>query len=116
MLFQSTGKKVMVEKRKRKNAIEVNRNILATLLALSAKHSKPIDFEVALRYPLCSVPLSLAHPDGTRRKTTKNSLMKVINSYKHNASDDLLPLKKNCFSSGSNGFSKDYYKSSRYIQ
>ena len=35
---------------------------------------------MALTYPLSPVPLSLSHPDGTRRKTMKNSLMSVVNS------------------------------------
>ena len=36
---------------------------------------------MALTYPLSPVPLGLSHPDGTRRKTMKSSLMSVINSY-----------------------------------
>ena len=37
-----------------------------------------IDFEKALDYPLCSIPLSLANPDGSPRSTTKSKLLKVI--------------------------------------
>ena len=37
-----------------------------------------IDFESALEYPLCSIPLSIANADGTPRKTTKSKLMTVI--------------------------------------
>lgn len=56
---------------KRPDYIEVNRQILAKLLALPAKHNKAIDFELDLKYLLCPVPQSLSHPDGSRRKTAK---------------------------------------------
>ena len=38
------------------------------LLALSAKTEKMIDFESALEYPLCSIPLSIANVDGKQPK------------------------------------------------
>ena len=44
---------------------------------------------------LCPVPLSLAHPDGTRRKTMKNALMQVVKSYKTSTKEDKLPPKQN---------------------
>ena len=37
-----------------------------------------IDFEKALEYPLCSIPLSLANPDASPRSTTKSKLLEVI--------------------------------------
>ena len=58
--------------------VEVNRDILGTLLALTAKIEKVINFENALENPLCSVPLSLACPDGTPRKTAKSKLLDVL--------------------------------------
>ena len=39
------------------------------------------DFEVALVYPLTSVPLSLSNPDGSRRVTQKSKLMEVLSQY-----------------------------------
>ena len=57
-----------VKKNGKEKIIEVNREIIGTLLALSGKHDKLINFETALQYCLCPVPLSLAHPDSTRRK------------------------------------------------
>ena len=39
--------------------VEVNRNILGALRSFSAKASKPIDFDVALPYPLSAIPLSI---------------------------------------------------------
>ena len=45
---------------------------------MTAKTEKVINFENALEYPLCSVPLSLACPDGTPRKTAKSKLLDVL--------------------------------------
>ena len=92
-LFQNTGKKVSIQQNGEEVIVEVNREIIGTLLALSAKHEKLIDFKTALKYPLCPIPLSLAHPDGTRRKTTKSTLMKVISSYKTSDDEDTFPPK-----------------------
>ena len=36
----------------------------------------PINIDEALKYPLYPVPLSIAHGDGEKRKTTKGDLMK----------------------------------------
>ena len=84
-----------VKQNEKEVIIEVNREIIGTLLALSAKHEKLIDFKTALQYPLCPVPLSLAHPDGTRRKTAKSTLMKVVSSYKNSNEEDTFPPKQN---------------------
>ena len=40
--------------------VEVNRNILGSLLAFSIKNERAINISAALTYPLSSVPLSLA--------------------------------------------------------
>ena len=84
-----------VKKNGKEKIIEANRETIRTLLALSAKHDKLINFETALQNFLCPVPLSLAHPDGTRRKTMKSALMKVVKSYKTNAEEDKSPPKQN---------------------
>ena len=60
--------------------IEVNRNIMSRLLAYSTKDALLFDFELALTYLLTPVPLSIAQTDRTRRKSTKDALMNVINS------------------------------------
>ena len=66
------------------------------MLALSAKHEKLINFEIALQYPLCPVPISLANPDGSRRKTTKRALMKVVRSYENSTDEEeTAPPKQN---------------------
>ena len=49
-------------------SIEVNRDILESLLSISMKSL----------YPLCEVPLSLANADGTMRKTNRSKLANII--------------------------------------
>ena len=56
-VFHGTARKVKVEKNGNTKILEVNRNFLRFLLALSAKYGKNIDFQMALKYPLCAVPL-----------------------------------------------------------
>ena len=48
------------------------------MLACSFKLQKIIDFEKALCFPLSPVPLSVANPDGSPRKTTKSQLNKIL--------------------------------------
>ena len=93
-LFTDNERKVTLKHKGNETTIEVNRDVLTKLLALSAKHNKVIDFEAALTYPLSPVPLSLSHPDGTRRKTMKSSLMSVINSYYDTNLDLPLPSRQ----------------------
>ena len=93
--FENSGKKVTLKKNGKEKIIVANRKIIGTMLALSAKHYRLINFKTALQYFLCPVPLSLAHPDGTRRKTTKSALMKVVKSYKTSIEEDKSPPKQN---------------------
>ena len=62
-LFSECSRKISLTKRSSVKTLEVNKNILGTLLALSAKTEKAINFESALEYPLCSIPLSIANAD-----------------------------------------------------
>ena len=94
-LFKNSGKKVTVKKNGKEKIIEANQEIIGTLLALSAKQYKLINFETALQYSLCPVTLSLAHPNGTRHKKTKSALMKVVKSYKTSTEEDKPPPKQN---------------------
>ena len=77
-MFSISNKKVTIEQNKKVKSVEVNRNILGTLLSLSAKSGQAIDFKRALEYPLCPVPLTLANPYGSRRVTTKSKLTEFI--------------------------------------
>ena len=63
---------------KKTKDIQVNRNIIASLLAFSLKHEKVIDMENALKYLLNPIPLSIANADGSRRETLKSALAKII--------------------------------------
>ena len=62
----------------KKSIANVIRDILAKLLSIYVRKGKTIDFEKALKYPLCDIPLSLENADGTMRKTNKRKLVKII--------------------------------------
>ena len=76
--FRNTNKFIEIKTSTKTKVVEFNRNIVGTLLAFSARNEKMIDFEKTLEYPLCSIPLSLANPDGSPRSTTKSKLLEVI--------------------------------------
>ena len=67
----------MVKKDGKLKSIEVNRNIIGNLQALSAKIGQLIDFNKALEFPLCPVDLNLSNPDGSR-SMQKSKLTKII--------------------------------------
>ena len=78
-LFSNTNKSTEKKTSTETKAVEFNRNSVETLLVYSSKNEKKmIDFEKALEYPLCSILLSLANPDGSPRSTTKSKLLEVI--------------------------------------
>ena len=77
-LFSNTNKSIEIKTSTKTTVVEFNRNIVGTLLAYSARSEKMIDFEKALEYPLCSIPLSLTNLDGSPRLTTKSKLLEVI--------------------------------------
>eukprot|EP00112_Aurelia_sp_Birch-Aquarium-sp1_P005855 Seg1662.2 transcript_id=Seg1662.2/GoldUCD/mRNA.D3Y31 product="hypothetical protein" protein_id=Seg1662.2/GoldUCD/D3Y31 len=81
LLFKNASKKVEVKQDSKQSLVEVNRNILAKLLAHSAKTGRAINFQTALEYSLSSVPLAFANPDGSRRVTKKSQLMEIVLSY-----------------------------------
>jgi len=54
--------------------IEVNRSILSALNSYSLKSGIAVDFQEALEYPLCPIPLSICNADSTRRFTAKSKL------------------------------------------
>ena len=77
-LFNDSGKVDRKIDSNKTEVIKANRNILGKLLCLSAKTAEAIDFSKALTYPLYPVPLSLAHPDGTKRQTQKSKLLEIL--------------------------------------
>ena len=68
----------MVKKDGKLKSIEVNRNVIGNLLALSAKTGQLIDFNKALEFPLCPVDLNLSNPNGSRRSMQKSKLTEII--------------------------------------
>ena len=91
-------RKVQTEQSTQMETIEANRNVLASFSFLSAKTGQVVDFEKALKYPLSSVPLSLANPDGARRTTPKSQLQGIILDHCSNPvchPKETLPEKRN---------------------
>ena len=77
-LFESSLNTKKITRNNITKTIEVNRNILGKLIALSAKSGKPINFPHALMHPLCTIPLSVANADGSKRTTAKSKLLDEI--------------------------------------
>ena len=94
-VFHGKARKVKVEKNGKTKILEVNRNFLSFLLALSAKYGKNIDFQRAPKYPLCAVPLSLRDADGSRRSTMKSKLNEVLMENSKQFQNEELPSKAN---------------------
>ena len=63
------------QRQKLLNSVET---LLELQLRIRPEIKRMIDFEEALEYLLCSIPLSLANPDGSPRSTTKSKLLEVI--------------------------------------
>ena len=76
--FRDTAQRVRMNKNGRTKTVDANWNFLSFLLALSAKTSKSIDYQKALEYPLCPVPLSLSDADGSKRSTAKSKLNDIL--------------------------------------
>ena len=72
----------MAKKAKAKSAdekivtVNADRSLFARLLI--ASRSRDINLREVLKYELSAVPYSLAHPDGSLRKTTKSTLLSTL--------------------------------------
>ena len=62
------------------------------MLSLSIKASRLINFEEALKYPLHTVPLCLAHPDSSMRKTSKSKLVECIIPDKNIQNEEIIDM------------------------
>ena len=80
-LFKDSTVKNTIKTKDKETIIEVNRNILGKLLSITASSEHNIDFQKVLEYPLSPIPLSLAHPDGSRRTCTKSKLTEIITKH-----------------------------------
>ena len=76
--FSNTKKKITVTRHEKAKSLEVNRDILGSLISYSLKTGKTIGVEKALQFPLSPIPLSICHADGTQRETSKSKLKEDI--------------------------------------
>ena len=75
--FSSAAKKIAVKNQKDMTvSVNADRELFGRLLV--AAKNRDIKLKEVLSYELCSVPISLAHPDGSLRKTTKSALMLLL--------------------------------------
>ena len=75
--FSSVAKKITVKNQKEKSvSVNADRELFSRLL-VSVK-SREINLKEVLSYELCSVPIALAHPDGSLRETAKSTLMNLL--------------------------------------
>ena len=72
--FASTKKKLTLKSTNEK--VDANRNLFGRLLIVA--NSREVNLRGVLAYELSPIPLSLAHCDGSLRKTTKSVLMSVL--------------------------------------
>ena len=84
--FSKALKTVTTKKNNKARVIEVNRNIINSLLSFTNKSGISINFEAALKYPLSPVPLSIANAEGRKRKTNKAKLKEII--YKFSGTEE----------------------------
>ena len=73
LTFQASNKRAKCSTKGKVKELKIERDILGKLLALSLKNDASFDM-----YCLGPVPLSIAHPDGTRRKTAKSKLLEIL--------------------------------------
>ena len=76
--FKSSKNKITLKKDNKVRELDANKNIIGKLLSLSIKANRLISFEEALKYSLYTVPLCLASPDGSMKKTSKGRLVECI--------------------------------------
>lgn len=75
--FSSVAKKITLKNQKDKIvSVNADRELFGRLLV--AAKNRDINLKEVLSYELCSVPIALAHPDGSLRKTAKSTLMPLL--------------------------------------
>ena len=82
--FNETKQKVVIKNKSNVKIVEVQFNFLATFLCYNMDTGKAINFANALKYPFSPVPSSLGNTDGTKRKTNKSTLQKIILKHSSN--------------------------------
>ena len=75
--FSSVARKVTVESQKDKAvSINADRELFGRLLVVAKK--KEVNLKEVLSFELCSVSIALVHSDGSLRKTSKITLMNLL--------------------------------------
>lgn len=77
--FASASLKSKIKSKEKVHEVQGTRDLFARLLLISTVEK--IDLEKVLQFPLTPVPLSLAHPDGSRNTTDKAKLMHKLESF-----------------------------------
>ena len=77
--FSSMAKTVTVRANSRDVAIKADRSFFSRMLAILT--SRNLDLRMVLLFSLSPLPLSLASPQGNLNKTTKSSLLSLLESY-----------------------------------
>ena len=76
--FAAENVRQSTTKMKKLNAAEGVRDVFGRILMVASNSQAEFDSRHLLRYPITTVPLSLAHSDGTPLKTDKAVLTKTL--------------------------------------
>ena len=90
-------KTITITKNNKVKVIEVNQNIINSLLSFINKSGKSINFEAALKFPLSPIPLSIANADGNKRKTNKLKLKNILCKYRESEENTFPEREKDAF-------------------
>ncbi|KAK3750308.1 hypothetical protein QZH41_001776 [Actinostola sp. cb2023] len=93
--FSVSAKKISVQKDNRIVTLSEDRELFGRLLVVAS--TRDVDLREVLSYKLSSMPLSLAHPDGSLRKTSKSVLMSILEENVNVV--QVLPIQDGCIAS-----------------
>ena len=88
LTFKDSVERITISGKNKKESLQIERNILAVLVAESSLNGKAVDLDRALSYPLSVFPPSYCTGDGERRKTTKSSLLPLLGDMTPDDVDD----------------------------
>ena len=90
-------KTITITKNNKVIVIEVNRNIINSLLSFTNKSGKSINFGAARKFPLSPIPLCIANADGKKRKTNKSKLKEILYKYRESEENTFPETEKDAF-------------------
>ena len=73
--FETTIKRSLIASNEEVINLSTDQDLFGRLLVVAKRE---INLKEILSYELCCVPVSLVHPDGIVRETTKSSLMAIL--------------------------------------